>query len=212
MRFLVRIACTVGLGIAALSPALGDATQYADLGRGRMPVAPAYNDPSFAAAALYAHNVERRLVGVPDLAWSNDLAAEADRWAKVLAAHEVMQHDTQRVHGENLWMNTADRRTIGSMIGGWSIEKNIYIVGSRHPEVSRTGHWKDVGHYTQMVWHKTTKVGCAVARGRQHDFLVCRYDPIGNWRGEMAYMPRNMTTAAANVGGVTKASYITSDR
>ncbi|MCC6919976.1 MAG: hypothetical protein IT548_12295 [Alphaproteobacteria bacterium] len=197
MRLFRQLVCALALGVCALSPALGDATQYADLGRGRMPVVPAYADPGFVAAALYAHNVERRLVGVPDLAWSAELAAEADRWAHVLAANEVMQHDSQRLHGENLWMNTADRRTVGSMIGGWSIEKYQYIAGARHPFESRTGHWKDVGHYTQMVWHDTTKVGCAVARGRTHDFLVCRYDPIGNWTSQMAYEPRTITTASA---------------
>ncbi len=205
MRGLRRILSALALGIGLFAPAMADATQYADLGRGRMPVVPAHNDPAFVAAALYAHNVERRLVGVPDLVWSEQLAADADRWARNLAARGVMEHDTQRTYGENLWLNTIDRRTVGSMIGGWSIEKNIYIVGSRHPNVSRTGHWKDVGHYTQMVWSSTTKVGCAIARGTQKDFLVCRYDPIGNWRGQMAYAPQNV---AAAHGAVARASYI----
>ncbi len=174
------------------APALADATKYEDLGSGRMPVAPSIHDPAFQRDALEAHNVERRIVGVPDLRWSPALAADADAWVRSLAARGVMEHAPQRVHGENLWMNTAGRRTISSMIGGWSVERDIYIVGSRHPNVSLTNRWKDVGHYTQMVWASTTEVGCAVGRGAQKDFLVCRYAPIGNWRGEMAYAPQSV--------------------
>jgi hypothetical protein len=210
MRAFRRFVYAVGLSLAVSSPAFADATQYSDLGRGRMPVVPAYNDPSFVAAALYAHNVERRQVGVPDLVWSEQLAADANQWAHNLAARGVMEHAPQRTYGENIWLNTIDRRTVGSMIGGWSIEKRIYIVGGRHPNISRTGHWKDVGHYTQMVWSSTTRVGCAVARGRQKDFLVCRYDPIGNWRDQAAYAPQSV--AAASGGAVTRASYITAER
>lgn len=190
MRALRRFAATLTVCIAGIGAAGADASKYSDLGRGRMPSVPAYNDPAFAAAALEAHNVERRLVGVPDLAWSPQLAAEAASWANELARMGQMVHASQRTHGENLWMNTADRRTVASMIGGWSVERNIYIIGGRHPDVSTTGQWKDVGHYTQMVWESTTMVGCAVARGHGKDFLVCRYDPIGNWRGQMAYTPR----------------------
>lgn len=199
MRLFRRIATTVAFCLAAAGTASADASAYADLGRGRMPVVPAHTDPAFAAAALEAHNVERRLVGVPDLAWSPALADEAAVWAYQLARMGQMVHDNQRAHGENLWMNTADRRTIASMIGGWSVERNIYIVGARHPDVSTTGHWKDVGHYTQMVWANTTQVGCAVARGQGKDFLVCRYDPIGNWRGEVAYVPRSGPPAAVAI-------------
>ena len=190
MRFARSLIIAAALCAGGVVTAAADAVQYADLGRGRMTSVPSIEDPNFQTAALYAHNVERRRVGVPDLAWSPELAAEALAWARENARTGRMEHANQRTHGENLWMNTIDRRTVGSMIGGWSIERDIYIIGAKHPNVSVTGHWKDVGHYTQMVWESTTKVGCAVARGAQKDFLVCRYDPIGNWRGQMAYLPK----------------------
>lgn len=192
MSFARTLFFAVTLCAGGLATAAADAVQYADLGRGRMPTVPAIEDPNFQQAALYAHNVERRRVGVPDLVWSPELAADALAWARESARVGRMEHANQRTHGENLWMNTIDRRTVGSMIGGWSIERDIYIIGAQHPNVSTTGQWKDVGHYTQMVWASTTKVGCAVARGAQKDFLVCRYDPIGNWRGQMAYVPKSV--------------------
>ena len=199
MRILRSLAVTLTLCVAGTGAALADASQYADLGSGKLPFAPAYNDAGFAAAALNAHNVERRLVGVPDLIWSPALAAEAAAWANQLARGGQMVHDTQRAHGENLWMNTAGHRSIASMIGGWSVERNIYIVGAMHPYESTTGNWHDVGHYTQMVWANTTQVGCAVARGAVKDFLVCRYDPIGNWRGQVAYVAHSAPPPAVAI-------------
>jgi hypothetical protein len=46
--------------------------------------------------------------------------------------------------------------------------------------VSRTGNWSDVGHYTQIVWPASQRVGCATASNRANDYLVCRYLPAGN--------------------------------
>jgi hypothetical protein len=47
--------------------------------------------------------------------------------------------------------------------------------------------WHVVGHYTQMIWRGTTRIGCALASSRRWDVLVCRYGPPGNFIGEMPY-------------------------
>ena len=51
------------------------------------------------------------------------------------------------------------------------------------PDNSRTGEWRDVAHYTQIVWPATTQVGCALASSATTDYLVCRYAPAGNKDG-----------------------------
>jgi hypothetical protein len=51
------------------------------------------------------------------------------------------------------------------------------------PRVSRTGNWSAVGHYSQMIWPTTTRVGCALASSQLADYLVCRYAPAGNIDG-----------------------------
>ena len=85
--------------------------------------------------------------------------------------------------GENLWMGTTGAYSIETMIGNWASERRWFRAGI-FPNVSTTGNWADVGHYTQMIWPTTTHVGCALQRSPRWDFLVCRYSPPGNRDGD----------------------------
>lgn len=121
-------------------------------------------------------------MGVARLAWSDELADHAASYAPTLVALERLEHAPQarRVgEGENLWMGTAGAYRLEQMTEGWANEQRWFVPG-RFPDVSSTGRWSDVGHYTQMIWPGTREVGCAVARGGGWDFLVCRYRPAGN--------------------------------
>jgi len=69
-----------------------------------------------------------------------------------------------------------------NMIASWSTERARFQRGT-FPAVSRTGNWADVGHYSQMIWPTTTRVGCAIASSARVDALVCRYAPAGNIDG-----------------------------
>jgi len=139
------------------------------------------------AELLAAQNKYRAEVSDRPLAWSDDLAAGAQVWARHLA-NEV--HSLQHSHlpglGENLAMWTAGRATLTQLVDLWGAEKH-YFIDSSFPDVSTTGDWKTVGHYTQMIWRKTTNVGCGLARGGGYDFLVCRYSPEGNFMGERVF-------------------------
>ena len=79
-------------------------------------------------------------------------------------------------------MGTAGAYSTESMVGSWASEKTMFRRGI-FPNVSTTGNWLDVSHYTQMIWRTTTAVGCAVHRARGMDYLICRYSPRGNQDG-----------------------------
>ena len=139
----------------------------------------------FAGELLEAHNSERVTFGAPKLQWSDKLAAEAHQWAQTLAREGRMRHamnDERKGAGENLWMGPAGQYSASFMVGAFAEEKRHFREG-KFPHISRTGNWRDVGHYTQVVWHGTREVGCAVARNQSDDFLVCRYWPAGNTYG-----------------------------
>ena len=162
--------------------------------RGAQPIVPIPqardSRPSNAVEArlLAAHNVERERVGTPALIWDDALAAEAATWARQLLTTGRFEHDLSgHGHGENLWTGWGGRVwTPEEMVADWAAEKRDYVRGV-FPNVSRTGNWTAVGHYTQVVWRGTTHVGCAIASHGDRSVLACRYSPPGNIDGRRAY-------------------------
>lgn len=135
---------------------------------------------------LAAHNRERATAGVSALHWDAQLAASASQWAARVAVHGRLVHESGAAgsgHGENLWIGSVGHFGPETMVGQWAEEKANYVPGS-FPFVSRTGRWEDVGHYTQMIWRDTKRVGCAIRSGPAWDVLVCRYSLPGNVAGE----------------------------
>ena len=143
----------------------------------------AQESDDFAEDILTAHNSEREDLGAPDLVWSNSLARDAAAWAQTLKGSGTLRHSGARGQGENLWMGTSGAYDTLDMVDSWLGERESFRRG-RFPNVSTTGRWADVGHYTQMIWANTREVGCAVASDADFDYLVCRYFPAGNWMGE----------------------------
>ena len=134
---------------------------------------------------LAVHNAERAEFGVAPLRWNAELAGEAEVWAMRLARENVLRHASVQERGgrgENLWMGTAGFYGPAQMIGHFADEKQYFRPGA-FPNVSNTGNWADVGHYTQIVWAQTREVGCSAVRNERFDVLVCRYWPAGNIRG-----------------------------
>jgi uncharacterized protein YkwD len=139
-----------------------------------------------AAELLAAHNGERKRVGVHQLTWNEGLAKDAKIWANQLARQGRMRHssrDAREGIGENLWAGTKGRFSPTRMINAFIREKQYFKPGL-FPDVTTTGNWGDVGHYTQLIWPDTKEIGCAITGNAKTDYLVCRYKPSGNWRGE----------------------------
>ena len=143
------------------------------------------------ARLLAAHNRERSGLGLQPLAWDAALAKDAAVWAQHLAAsggieHEEETGDAETSEGENLWQGTKGAYAPEAMVGLWIAEKANYRPGPI-PAVSRTGRFEDVGHFTQIAWRGSDRVGCALASGTRDEMLVCRYRTAGNVEGERAF-------------------------
>tara|TARA_R100000935_G_scaffold21876_4_gene40479 strand:+ start:26596 stop:27546 length:951 start_codon:yes stop_codon:yes gene_type:complete len=136
--------------------------------------------------ALDAHNQLRDEVGVPPLVWDDRLAQIAQDFANRLALKNrgdqfVLEHSQTRGLGENVagGFVTGDRPEI-RIFNGWGNGEKVNF----NPVTKRCFDGKICGHYTQIVWKKTTKVGCAVTINENGKYiLVCNYDPPGNFNG-----------------------------
>ena len=167
-------------GIAAALAAAGSA----GLAQPQWP--PQHGRDNFAARMLSAHNAERAPFGSPPLRWDPALAAAAEAYAAELSATGRWGHSAphQRVgQGENLWMGTRGAFPLEQMIVDWASEKRMFRPGV-FPNVSTTGNWSDVGHYVQIIWPGTQRVGCGLKSSARSDYLVCRYADPGNVIGE----------------------------
>lgn len=157
--------------LLAMTPSWGDAPR---------------GDGLLRTVALRMHNAERARAGVPPLEWNDELAAHAAAYARTLIETGRYEHDStpgrRRAEGENLWKGQRGLFSYQVMLGQMTMEGRYFRPG-RYPDVSATGSWHDLGHYTQMIWPTTTRVGCAVASGAGADALVCRYSPPGNKDG-----------------------------
>lgn len=127
-----------------------------------------------------AHNRVRAGVGVAPLSWSNALADVAQRWADHLAARGCeLEHSHSDAYGENLFWSS-NGSTAAAVVDSWVAER----AGYDHAKNRCRGV---CGHYTQVVWRGTAKLGCGIARCGDAELWVCNYDPPGNFIGESPY-------------------------
>ena len=135
------------------------------------------------SAMLDGHNRARRQYGVAPLVWDEALARDASAYAARLAQTSRFEHDRQvgryPRQGENLFMGTRGAYSYAEMLG-LLVDERRYFRPGRFPDVSRTGSVWHVGHYTQIIWPTSQRVGCATAANRANEYLVCRYLPAGN--------------------------------
>jgi Cysteine-rich secretory protein family len=191
MAFFQSIFCgSVKLCLVGLLVGLGSVSAV----RGQVSQARPVMRDDLARNMLTHHNAERATLRLDPLIWDQVLAKDAARWALTLAANKRFEHATAELQrtkqGENLWMGTAKAYSYAEMLSFWLDERKMAKSGV-FPQVSRTGNWADVGHYTQMIWPATRKIGCAVASTLDDDFLVCRYFPAGNRIGDTLNVKRS---------------------
>lgn len=137
----------------------------------------------------YRNNVNPKASNMTQLTWSDDLANSASNWAK--QCH--WKHSNTPGLGENLYATT-NRTNFNPIdaIDSWGNEKFCYNYNTN----SCSPSCDTCGHYTQMVWANSNKIGCAVQDCPSINGLnwrnggtmvVCQYSPPGNYIGQKPY-------------------------
>jgi uncharacterized protein YkwD len=145
-------------------------------------------EPGRLAGITRAHNQVRAQVSVPPLTWDPAIASTAAAYA----AKCIFEHSGTSGLGENLGATAPPGNERASdMVQGWADERAHYDYASNSCDPGET-----CGHYTQVVWKASTKLGCAVQACNtgspfsgvtNWEIWVCNYSPRGNVGSQRPY-------------------------
>jgi uncharacterized protein YkwD len=151
---------------------------------------PDLDETAFQRSLLDAHDLTRANASptpanpLPPLQWDDAVAAVAQEWAERC----VFEHRQPNNFGENLALFSDPEVSPEAVVQIWADEAPFYDYDGNDCAAG-----EQCGHYTQIVWADTTKLGCGVAvcddvAGFGPGALwVCNYDPPGNFVGQRPY-------------------------
>jgi hypothetical protein len=144
-------------------------------------------EPQALSGITAAHNAARASVSppaatpIPPLTWSPEVAAVAQAYAE-----RCEFNHSSGPYGENLYASTGGS-TPDDVVGSWVSEAADY-------DHATNGCAGVCGHYTQVVWADSLRLGCGMASctenspfGGPWEIWVCNYDPPGNFIGQKPY-------------------------
>lgn len=161
----------------------------------------------FPEDILHAHNVVRERAGIRPLQWSSRLAEMAEvRVAKLANEGCYIEHSPLKDRwyeagfeyiGENLYKVINMKPTGVDIVDAWYAEIEDYSFGTvgsacvKGRCAGRTSPPCTLGHFTQVMWAKSTGVGCAraecPAQAKRTFVAVCNYGEGGNIVGRYPF-------------------------
>ncbi|KAH8271718.1 hypothetical protein KR044_001672, partial [Drosophila immigrans] len=136
-----------------------------------------FNRFQFEQEVLNAHNKYRAIHRAPPLVLNAELSKLASQWARHLLATNRMEHRPNNKYGENIYWASGGNRNGVDAVKSWYNEIKQY-------NFNNPTFQKNTGHFTQVVWKSSQKLGVGFARRGDILFVVCNYDPPGNYMNE----------------------------
>ena len=129
---------------------------------------------------------------LPPLTWDAELAKGAQAWSDRCK----FTHSNATKLGENLYASAGKPAAPTAAVASWEGESSEYTYAAIGDPIN---DFDEIGHYTQLVWSSTTRLGCGVTHCTSNspfpglpawDLVVCRYAPAGNVVGKPPYPRR----------------------
>jgi len=141
----------------------------------------------FLNSMVTSINQYRAKHSAPPVELDQELVTYAKSRAEHVADKGTLVHDGTGGYGENLYASSSTSPTQGPATGaasGWYNEVDFYnyeTFASKDPS-------KAIGHFTQLVWKGSTKIGagrvCGSADGTWHDtYIAVNFSAAGNMAG-----------------------------
>jgi glioma pathogenesis-related protein 2 len=141
----------------------------------------------FLTSMVDSINQHRAKHGVPPVELDQELVTYAKSRAEHVADKADLVHDGTGAYGENLFSSSSSRPVQGPATAAsdkWYGEIKFYnyeTFASNDPKEA-------IGHFTQLVWKGSTKIGagrvCGTADNTWHDtYIAVNFSPTGNMAG-----------------------------
>jgi hypothetical protein len=156
--------------------------------------------PTFKTKILNRHNRLRSFGGLKKMKWNKKIAANAKKWAEKLKKTKNcnMMHSSSSSRknvggfsylGENLYWSwgsspsKVDANMAKKAVNSWYSEIRDFKYSKKGVICPKRNKKGMIGHFTQVMWDKSTSLGCAAAQcgGGKTTVVVCQYGPGGNF-------------------------------
>ncbi|KXT17446.1 hypothetical protein AC579_5695 [Pseudocercospora musae] len=165
----------------------------------------------YSNLVIVHHNIHRSNHSASPLDYDEGLASTAAKIAATCKFEHQMDVDGGG-YGQNLAAGTTEDEIGDAITDMWYNGEVGYYAndyGQADPDMSNFENW---GHFSQMVWKATEKVGCATQScpgGVQNapgidTLTVCNYSPVGNVAGQYGDnigSPRGMPSKPGSYSG-----------
>jgi uncharacterized protein YkwD len=141
----------------------------------------------FLNSMVTSINQYRKDHSAPPVELDQELVNYAKSRAEHVADKGTLVHDGTGGYGENLYSSSSSIPSQGPATGAtedWYGEKQYY----NYETLASNDPSKAIGHFTQLVWKGSTKIGagrvCGSADGKWHDtYIAVNFSAAGNMSG-----------------------------
>ena len=155
----------------------------------RITILNAHNEYRYKLANGKAQNANGKFLPAASNMKNMIYDLELEKKAQIWASKCLFQHSPYYMRlntGENLYYSKHQTNNIKLLLEAtnyWWNELGKYDFNPRIPFQFNNR----IGHFTQMAWAKTKRVGCGITKCSTKTLILCNYAQKGNIEGEEVY-------------------------